>query len=183
MRYLLLFLIGIGLIVLIFVLLLKNFSSSNVAPKKPLIDYATTNAVMQITISGPVVADQNHKEVQVTIGQTANQINIIQGYQGTIINTQTYQNNESAYAVFLRAIDSAGFTDGNSNPNLTDDRGFCAQGDTYNFEIINGPSTVQNYWATNCGSQGTFQGDVGLIMSLFQAQIPNYGTVTSNVSL
>jgi hypothetical protein len=184
MRYLLIFFIAIGLIVLIFILILKNFSSTPVKSAPPLINYATTNTVVEVTIDGPVVADQNYQAIQMIVGQSQNQINITQGYQGTVISTQSYQNNESAYATFLRAIDLAGFTRGNPNPNVRDSRGFCSQGDTYNFTIVNGSTTVQDYWSTSCGGNlETSTGNVGLILALFQAQFPDYSTITANVPL
>jgi hypothetical protein len=186
MRYLLVFLIAIGLIVLIFVLLLKNFggSSTPAKPVTPLISYATTNTVVQMTINGPVVADPAHEAVQVTIGQSQSQITIYQGYQGVILTTKSFQNNEPAYAVFLRALDIAGFSEGNPAPSLEDDRGYCSQGDTYNFEILNGSNQIQNYWTSTCSNDpGTTLGASQLIISLFQAQIPGYSTITQGVHL
>jgi hypothetical protein len=139
---------------------------------------------VQFTIDGPVTADQTHQAVQITVGQTQAQINTFQGYEGTITNTQSFANNQPSYANFLRALDLAGYTKGNSNPQLADYRGYCPFGDRYIYKIVDGSGkNTEQYWATSCGGQGTFKGTVNTIDKLFQLQIPNYNTLTQNLSL
>ncbi|HUD08126.1 MAG TPA: hypothetical protein VMQ52_03545 [Candidatus Saccharimonadales bacterium] len=183
MRYFLVFLITIGLIVLAFVIILKSFSSAPSKPVTPLVDYSNTNTVIEMTIDGPVNDDPDHNAIQMIIGQTQNEINIIQGYQNSVIRTQSYPNNSAAYGWFLRSLDLAGYTEGKSDPNLADYRGYCSTGDVYIFQVLTGSTVVEQYWATSCGGQGTFKGEIPLVETLFQAQLPDYGSITSNLNI
>ena len=188
MRYFLGFLIAIGLIVLIFILILKAFSGSSnsgSAPlPKPLINYANTTTTMQMTIDGQINADQDHQSLQITVGANVTQINIFQGYQGTAVNTKNYANNQAAYAVFLRALDLQNYTKGNPDPSKTDSRGYCPSGIRYTFKIISGDNkTTENYWSTTCGGLGTFQDNFNVVHELFTRQVPNYDQVVQGISL
>jgi hypothetical protein len=183
MRYFLVFLITVGLIVLVFVIILKSFSSAPSKPVTPLVDYSNTNTVIEITIDGPVNDNQDHNAVQMIVGQTQSEINIVQGYQNAVVNTQSYPNNSAAYGWFLRSLDLAGYTEGKSNSNLTDYRGYCSTGDVYVFQVLTGSTVNEQYWATSCGGPGTFKGNMSLVETLFQAQFPDYGDITSNINI
>lgn len=183
MRYFLVFLITIGLIILVFVIILKSFSSAPSKPPTPLVDYANTNTVVEMTIDGPVTADQSHNAVQMIVGQSNSEINIIQGYQNDVINTQSYSNNSAAYGVFLRSLDLAGYSKGKNDPNLADYRGYCPTGDVYIYQILIGTNTIEQYWSTSCGGQGTFKGDDSLVQNLFEVQFPDYGDITDSVNI
>lgn len=182
MRYFIGFLIFIGLIVLVFVIFLTGGSGTPKKTPPSLSTYANTSTVMQLTIDGPVTADQTHREVQVIVGQSETDINIIQGYQGTVLNHVSYPSNENAYNVFLHAIDLAGFTKTRKTSN-TDDTGVCPLGDRYIFQVINGATDLQRTWNTSCGGQGTFGGSTSLILTLFKAQIPDYDMLTENLAI
>src|SRR5665213_1443193 len=176
MRIFVTFLIAIGLIVLVFILILKGFGSGskNQVLPKPITSYATTNAIAELTLDGPVNYNGKHLSVQINIDQYQTQINIIQGYQGQVTNTQAYPNNQNAYAVFLRSIGTEGFMNGNPDSTITDDRGICPFGNRYVYQLVDGSQTIERYWSTSCGSQGSFKGNSVAVNSLFKAQIPNY---------
>ncbi|HUD81386.1 MAG TPA: hypothetical protein VMR08_02020 [Patescibacteria group bacterium] len=186
MRFFVTVLIALSLLVLVFVLIIKGFSNhpSQTVPQ-PLTSYAATDTSMQFVISGPVSADQTHQAITMNISQTQAQINIIQGYQGQIINSKNFTNNESAYLNFLSALQLAEFTKGTSNLYTTADLGACSFGDRYNLQIINGTGqTIQNFWADSCSNRdGTFKGLLNTVEQLFFAQIPNYGDLTSSVDI
>lgn len=185
MRYFVSFLIVIGIIILVFILILKGFSgggsTSTIVP--PLVNYASTSTVVQMTIDGQITADQNHQELQIIVGQSSAKLNIYQGYEKSLVNTISYPNNQLDYADFLRALDLYGYTKGDSNSALSDYRGYCATGDRYIFEIVKANTDVERYWTTSCGGTHTFNGQTSEVLSLFEAQIPNYQTLTSNVKL
>jgi hypothetical protein len=183
MRYFLIFLITIGLIILVFVIILKSFSSAPAKPTTPLADYSNTSTVVEMTIEGPVNDNQDHNAVQMIVGQTSSEINIIQGYQGNVISTQSYPNNSAAYGWFLRSLDLAGYSRGKNDPSLTDYRGYCSNGDVYIYQVLNGSNTIEQYWDTSCGGQATFKGDSSQVQSLFEAQFPDYSDITSNVNI
>ena len=183
MRYILAFLITVGLIVLVFILILKGFKSSPAPVQTPLVSYANTNTVAQMTIDGPINADQNHEEIQVDVSQFQTQMTIMKGYQGSVVSTKTYLNNQTAYAVFLRALQVAGFSKGNTSPASRDERGFCPGGNRYIFELNNGSKQIERFWTTSCGGQGTFEGRATTVEALFRDQIPDYNSLTENLNI
>lgn len=183
MRYFIGFLITIGLIILLIVLLLTGGGS----PKKPkttkaLADYATSDAVVRLSIDGPINADQNHQAVRITVGQSDTTYQQIQGYEGTVVNQQTYANNTSAYSNFLYALGHAGFTKGDPSKTLANEKGYCPLGSRYIFELIDGDHTVQRYWATSCGKPATYKGNANLTLTLFKAQVPGYADLTQDLN-
>lgn len=183
MRIFTVFIIAIALIVLILVIIIKSITSG---PPKSAIDlnsYANTGAVAQLLIDGPVNADQAHQQIQISVGNTNTQFQILSGYQGQVAQSKTFANNTPAFAVFLHALNLAGFTKGNTDPKLGDDRGFCPDGDRYVFTLSQGADTIQRYWATSCGGQGTYGGDVNLTLDLFQKQVPDYENLSADVVL
>ena len=185
MRFLVGFVISIGLIILAFVLILHSFRPSSPPSSLPsLINYANSDTTVEMTIDGPINADQEHYQLQMTVGQTLSILNLDKGYEGVVVTSDNYNNNSNSYAEFLRSLDLAGYRKGNSSSTANSDpRGYCPLGERYSFQIISGGRTVQNYWATTCGGQGTFQGNVNLVKTLFMAQMPDFDTVISNTDL
>lgn len=184
LRYVLGFLATVALIVLVFILVLRGLTGGGrPAEQVELIDYSKTQTVMRMIISGPVTADQEYRAVRVTIGRTSSTIEMISGYEGNVTDTRTYSNNESAYATFLRALDLAGYTNGDPDPEREDSRGYCPTGRIYTFQIITGSDTVQNFWTTSCKGGGTFGGNTNLIRTLFREQIPDYGSFVRGTGL
>jgi hypothetical protein len=181
-RYIVGFLLAVGLIIVLIVLIIKGLASS---PQKVfnLDDYANTNTTVQLTIDSPVTAASNHHDIIINVGNIQASLTITQGYDQQIINTQAYPMNTAAYAVFLRSLMINGFTEGNNSPSLADEQGHCALGDRYIYEVINGQgSDLEHYWYTTCGT-GTFEGNISVIHQLFAAQIPDYATLTANIAL
>jgi hypothetical protein len=173
MKYFFGFLISIGLIVLVVVLVIKGFSGND--PKQqqaPLSDYAGTSSLMQLTISGPIVGDQQFHSYRITVGRDATTIETRVGYEGTVKDQRTYANNQESYTNFLRALDVAGFDEGDKKSANKDERGMCANGDRYVMQIKNGASDVQRFWSSTCRGQGNFKGNAEEVRRLFNVQIP-----------
>lgn len=187
MKYFFGFLASIGLVILVFVLVLRGFGGKHGVARNPLTDYANSDAIVRITVDGPIVSDQQHQAYRITVGRSEMRIETLQGYQYDPIDTKTYQNTQEGYANFLRALDIAGFTKGTKDPDsqAQDERGVCAFGDRYIFEIINGTSQVERYWSTTCGGQGTFKGNTVTAKRLFDKQIPSadYSVMVSKLHL
>lgn len=183
MKYFFAFLAAVALIVVVFILIVRGFGGGGKPPvQTELIDYAKTQTVVRMTVEGRVNLDAEHRLVRVTVGRDSNVINLIQGYEGHVIQTQTYDSNENAYATFLRALQLKGYTKGNDDPDRQDSRGVCPTGKVYTFEIITGSSPVQRFWTTSCGG-GTFKGEASVIRQLFRAQIPDYSKIIRGTGL
>lgn len=184
MRYFIGFLVTIGLLIVLIVLLLSGSGHKTKPPTpKTLPDYATTDASVRLTIDGQINADQTHRQIRITVNRDDATFDLIQGYQGTVISTQSYANNESAYSNFLYALSHVGFTLGDNSKLLANEKGYCPLGNRYIFELINNGQDVQRYWATTCGKPRTYGGNVSATLNLFKLQIPDYSTLTQNVSL
>jgi len=179
MKYFFGFLASVGLIILTIVLIVRSFSGGkdkDVNVPAPLIDYANTSVEMQYTIDGPINSDEKHKALRITVGQDMTTIESLSGYNQNVTASKTYNNNQASYSEFLRALDLAGYTKGNTDASLKDERGYCPAGYRYNFDIVDGSDNKQHFWTTSCGSgQGNFKGKSRAIISLFQQQAPDYG--------
>lgn len=185
MRYIVGFLIGIGLIVLTFILIIRLFSGGDApAPRRiDLESYATTDTVVRLTADGPIVADPQHQQVRITVSRDVVLYERYQGYQGDVVDTKSYPNNSDAYASFLRALQLAGYTQGDPQK-PKDERGYCPNGRRYVYEAIGDGRGIMRWWSTSCGGdQGNFEGRGGDIRRLFQKQVPDYATLTRGLSL
>lgn len=182
MRYLLGLLGIVGLIIVVTVLIVRGFGGDESKAGPSLTSYAETSTVMRYTVEAPINADQVHQSLRITVGRNQAKAEVLQGYHDVVIDTISYPNNQEAYGVFLRALDLMAFQSGNDDPNLQDERGFCADGNLSVFEITEGEHQIQRYWSTSCGD-GNFGGDVPKIIGLFEAQIPDLGTFTEKLSL
>lgn len=187
-RRILIALVGIGLILLVFVLVIKGITghkkSSSPIKQSNLSQYADTDATAQLYIDGPIKIDQDHRAVKISVNKTQTQIDIIQGYQGNVINTQTFANNQPAYAVFLQALKLQDFAKGNTSPGAGDERGVCPNNDRFIYSLVNNNSNVFRFWSTSCGG-GTFSGKGSEVRRLFIRQIPQteFNKLTSGIPL
>ncbi|HET7320434.1 MAG TPA: hypothetical protein VFI84_02500, partial [Candidatus Saccharimonadales bacterium] len=152
--------------------------------KVPLISYATTDTVVRETIDETINAPENHRTIQITVGKDNTTLNVIKGYDGDSQKNLTYPMSESAYGVFLKALQHAGFTEGNDQSTLKDERGYCPLGKRYIFEVVQGGDSIERYWSTSCAGSApsTFKGKTSLVLSLFQNQVPDYDKQVNNTS-
>jgi hypothetical protein len=183
-RYIIGFLVTIGLIILAFVLLLHGGGSNSAGQAGPLdaTKYASTNVVMQLTVDNPITAEDTHRQIVISVGKDSSTIYVYKGYQRTVLTTKTYANNISSYNSFLASLQRAGFTEGNRSKTNDSELGFCPLGDRFVYEVVSGDQDLQRFWSTSCG-QGNFHGNRATVLELFQQQIPDYGTLTSSVAL
>lgn len=185
-RYVVAFLLAVGLIIVVIILIIHGLTSGpSTTPNVPknLTDYVGTATSAQLTIDSPVASSTQHKDIIINVGNYQATLTVTQGYEGQVLRSQSYPMSSSSYAVFLRALNYNGFTQGNNDPSLKDERGRCALGSRYIYEILdsNGDD-VQRYWYTSCGN-GTFSGSASTVRQLFQNQIPDYATLTRDVRL
>jgi hypothetical protein len=168
-------LVGIGIIVLFIVLMVKIFShhgGSTAASTVNLGSYSTVSSSATLLIDDPTNVDQSHRQIRITVSNTLNEIDIIQGYQGNVISSQTYSSNENAYASFLQSLKVLNFTKGNAK-SAADYRGYCPTGERYVYTFNDGQKDLFSYWSTSC-NQGTFgASNPRQVRLLFINQIPS----------
>jgi hypothetical protein len=179
MRFIIGTLIAIGLLIFVFVLILRGGGGSKQAPVHQLIDYSNTSTFVQLTEEGPVSAEQTHRTVRITVSNQEASIETFNGYLENLVTSKTYNSNSEAYADFLRALDLAGYTKGNSDKAVADERGYCEAGTRYVMEIKDGEHQIQRYWNSSC-NVGSFKGKTSIVLELFHRQIPDYSTVGAN---
>lgn len=180
------FLIGVGLaLVLLIVLFIVIFSHGKPAPTpKPMASYAANpTAQVAMLIDGPVNAPSLHNQVLVIISNSATTIDIFRGYNDRVLSSTTFPMDESAFHVFLRSLEYVKYNDGSNNPTLSQASGYCPTSDRYIFSFnVNGRQR-ERYWTTSCGGTHTYDGNLSLTLTLFEAQVPNYNRLTSNLNI
>lgn len=181
MRYFIGLLITLGLFILLLVLLVNGGDKPKVHDKL-LTDYASTDSRVSMTIDGPVNADSLHEQVRITVDANDVTYEHIKGYQGKVVDTKLFSNNQDAYDVFLHALTHVGYSVGDKNLGLKDERGYCATGDRYIFDLVNDGRTLQRYWNTTCNNTKTYLGNTDLTITLFKAQVPGYDDLTQDIA-
>lgn len=180
-RYFFGFLVTIGLVILLIVLIFSGGSSKKPSsvPQK-LSPYATTDAFVRMTIDGPVTAPQDHKVIRVTVNNSIIRFEKLVGYDGHVVDTHTFANTVNSYTVFLRSLTKMGYLKGVDDAALKDSSGYCPAGNTYNFDLNKDNKTITHYWASNCGGIKTYLGNLSSTVALFEAQIPDYDTLSAD---
>lgn len=185
------FFLGVGLAVILLVVLIViifSHSSSNNAPQaavpKPLAAYATDpSAQVAMLIDGPVNAPSEHNQVQVIVSNSTTTINVFSGYDNLLKSSDNFPMSVSAFHVFLRSLEYAGYNYGSTSSNLSQASGFCPTGDRYIFSFNADNLQLERFWTTSCGGPHTFNGNSSLVLELFENQVPNYADLTSNLNL
>jgi hypothetical protein len=185
MRYFIGFIITIGLIVILIVMLFSGGSDKAKVPttSKPLSSYVETGSEARLTIDGPLNAESEHRQIQISVDSNRVMFTEIGGYNGNVISQKSYSNNTNAYRNFLAAVGRAGFTKGSTDSQLSNELGYCPTGNRYIYELKQGDKSVERFWSTSCSKPKTYLGNQALTNHLFEAQVPDYDGLSSTVSL
>ena len=179
----LVFIITAIVLIILIVSLLRGLNSTTtpktvLASSYNLTDSGALEASAKFTVSGPIVADEKHQSVRITIDKSSRKVEILKGYKNIVDKTQTLPNSAEAYGAFLAALKAAQFA--NYRQNNADIRTSCVTGNRYNFELSAIGTKKVDSWTTSCnGKSGTFAGDASNTAQLFRAQIPNYSDFAS----
>ena len=183
MRYFIGYIVTIGLLIVLILFLVSSGGGkhkSGVPANKPLNSYAFTDAQVRLVADGPIVANELHLQSRITVGTFVVTFEKIQGYDGTVVDSQSFPNTENSYYAFLTALMQARFTTGAPVPGSPTDTGLCPLGTRYDIELIQNGQMLGHYWITSCGGAASFKGSLPLVRTLFHGQIPNYGRVAGN---
>ena len=185
----LLILLGLLVLVVLFAIISmigRAIFSSEDSPDSPISDSPSllTNTVdmsVEMTIRGPIVADENFQTIQFEISSSKRQIARYSGYSLTEIDSSTSDNTFRAYDEFIHALNHAGFTKGTASSNPIDTRGLCATGKLYEFRVKQSDETIQEFWTSSCKNvKGTSTADLKSIYHLFSVQLPESSTILTN---
>ena len=184
MKYIIGLFVTIGLLILLIVLLTMGGGSKTKVPNssQTLESYANSSATVRLTVEGPINAPQDHLATRITVSRDMTTYEQIRGYDGGVVKTQSFPNTLSSYDSFLRAIELAGFTKGVTTDALKNDRGFCALGSRYIFELDDGGKQLERYWSSSCSGPKTFNGNTNLNITLFRKQVPNFNDFSNDLN-
>lgn len=158
-----------------------NSTSPTVSSTYDLASQEAKDTIVRYRAEGPVVADENFRELRITISKNARTLEILKGYNRTVVTSKTYPNSEAAYASFIGALDAANFSDSRNNVTASPDT-TCVTGNKYYFELSQGSTRKVDSWTASCSlGQGTYAGNFRAV-ELFKAQIPEYSQLTSGLS-
>jgi hypothetical protein len=144
-------------------------------------DYDKKDAEIVATFDGPINGDDEHRSVRVTVTRQARTLEVIQGYQGKVIKTQSYPNNEDAYYDFVHALARTNFGK-KRHTNAESEVGACATGRRFVYEVLDeNRDSVSRTWAGSC-MKGTSFADTDPVNNLFRRQITDYGKLVSGVN-
>lgn len=133
----------------------------------------------ELSVRGPVVAREDHYQIEMTINATRRTIKVHKGYNSQPISEQTFSNDENAYKEFLYAAKNKGmFVDDATD---TSKFGYCSSGQVRTYQLTGNASDVSS-WANSCDSAGDISTDRDLY-KLFTEQFPNYKTLTEQASI
>jgi len=173
-RFIVFVLVCICLIWLVIFLLTRSLSRSKTeaptSPKTDIIQYANTGVVAEMAMDGPIIADDDHEAVRITVGRDQTHIRAVKGYNGQVVRERSFPNTAQSYQVFLKSLDGAGFTQGKSSAENSEE-GKCPQGNRYVYSLKDGSSDILRYWSSSC-TAGTYGGNVTQTQWLFRNQIP-----------
>src|SRR5579871_6410076 len=79
----------------------KNTPNKGQTVPKILPDYANTSATVQLTTDGIINADQLHRSIVISVSNTSSTLQVVQGYQNNVIQTNTFANNPDSFSKFL----------------------------------------------------------------------------------
>ncbi len=143
--------------------------------KSALLSTAVNHSV-QLTVRGPIVANETFTSYSITVSPGSRTMNVYQGYLDSIQNSKTLDNNSRGYEQFVYALDKANMMKGTmpSDDAANDLRGICATGFVYEYSVLVDSSSVKHLWTSTCGgSKGTLDASVNQLNNLFLAQIPD----------
>lgn len=189
MRYILGVFGIIVLLLLVVILIVRSGPSEPVGevqtgkPQVNLAEYELKPATVSLTTRGQITADETRRAIRISVSQQERAIEVLEGYDETVVTRQTFPNNREAYKIFLSALSSAGFTR-EQETEIKDERGVCPFGKRYVFKLQDGSEQVFRAWTTSCRrEQGSFGGNSSIARRLFEQQIPDYRTVVRGIRL
>lgn len=160
----------------------KDQPNQQSAPVK-LTSLINQDVAPSVTTEGKLTGDDTRRAIRITVKGGSRTINILQGYNETVIKTQTFDNNQAAFEPFLQALDNAGFTKSQTGM-YTDSSGVCPTGNIYRYSYTSYNDSTHELWSASCGvGVGPFAGDGARIRQLFEAQITNYDEFVNGVQL
>lgn len=178
---------AILLLVLAFVLVVNkgndNQATTKEAPKiLKLTDYADRSSQVVLHTDGRLVGEEDRRSVRITVSANERRLEVLSGYNGQVVNSQSYPNTQAAYSVFLNGLSGAGFMKAKKT-SITNPQSICTGGKHYYYNVSENGEKKSDLWSTSCDKSGTFDGRASTVRELFQLQIPDYNKQVQDIKL
>lgn len=187
MKYIIGFVVTILIFIVAIVAIANRGDDGDGAPPTTveLSDYIDRDrSEVRYAVSGKIVSEEEHREVHFVISADKREVQIIQGYQNTVLDRRELANNHSAYAAFIESLEKAGFISSRDDPRYDSPAGTCPTGKRYTYELREAGDEVVSLWGTSCSrTDGTFAGRNAAIERLFKDQFPEYERFARDVRL
>lgn len=167
----------------------RTFSSNDATATEDtgafvLTDFDTTSSSLQLTYDGKIVAREDHRVVKISVSADRRVIEVLRGYDNSVITRKSYPNTLASYQTFIRAVNYEGFADRKDNKLGDDERGICPEGRRTVTELFNNDELRSRLWHATCSPRlGTLAGDARALFTLFKLQIPDYVELTRGLKL
>lgn len=176
-------LVAIMLVALGFILFRGSGPKQPLPKPKLLPEYASTDASVRFTYDGIINGENSHRAIRITVNRNQRVLEVLQGYNGNVIQSNVESNTQAGYSVFLHALANAGFSKTRKTSN-TNVEGACPLGNRFIYELLDTNDDADAMtWSTTCGSTGTFGGNRVNIQTLFQRQITDYDRQIAQVRI
>ncbi len=169
------------------ILLMTNRGSSPQlqpgAVRVDLAEYIDKPSTVAYTTEGGLNSEEDHRAVRISVNRNLRTVQVLSGYNYSVINAQDFPNTQAAYDEFMHGLKNAGFTQ-QQKAAFSDEKGVCPLGTRYIYRLQDDSGEVLRLWSTSCARKdGSSIGNAFLIKQLFQKQIPGYTNIVKGVKL
>lgn len=141
------------------------------------LDKQSKNSTATLLVRGPVIAREDHYQIEMTINSTQRTIKVYEGYENKPTSESTLPNDEKAYEEFLYSTYHEGmFVDNATNLSGT---GYCPDKQVRTYELSGGTTSLSR-WANTCDRLGDISSDKDLY-KLFSQQFANFENITEDI--
>lgn len=150
-----------------------------------LSEYKKSGVKLRYTVKGPIVADENHRELVFEIGQGIRSVKLYKGYNSSLVKELQLANNFNAYEAFAGALYSSGFLTERTSQKNSKYENQCPNGRHYIAEIIGADNKVsKSLWRVSCETNiGNMKSSPTGVLDLFKSQFPEYSKFSNDITI
>jgi len=157
-------------------------TSSQVSQSESALVSTDADRAVKMTVRGPIVANENFHTYQITVTPNVRTLTVFSGYKNQVSKKISLGNNIPAYEQFVYALDRANMMRGTElTGDANDQRGVCATGSVYDFDILQSGKSIKQLWTSTCNNaHGSLSATLSTLRQLFNAQIPDVDSAISS---
>lgn len=143
--------------------------------KVDLLNKPTASTVVEVKTRGPIVARENHYDIDMTISASSRSLKVYQGYDRAItLKEINLDNDQNAFNSYLKALKVRGFDKENKEEDVAEKTdGVCPNGQLIEYIIRDNTQAGSDLWTVSCSDiHGTFGGNSQGVIDLTEGQIP-----------